>query len=70
MLNFLSIFDVLLKPVVELSSVVLLDFSAAFDPIDHLLLLGKLKQYGFNLTAVKLMENYLSNMSQTPFFFF
>ena len=52
----------------KLVGVVLLDFSAAFDVIDHSLLLGKLKQYGFSLSAIKLMESYLTNRSQSVFF--
>ncbi len=40
---------------------VLLDFSAAFDIIDHDLLLTKLAAYGFKLSA---MKSYLSNRQQ------
>lgn len=52
----------------KLVGVVLLDFSAAFDVIDHFLLLGKLIQYGFSLSAMKLMESYLTDRSQTVHF--
>ncbi len=39
---------------------VLLDFSAAFDIIDHDLLLTKLAAYGFKLSAVTWMKSYRS----------
>ncbi len=52
----------------KLVGVILLDFSAAFDVIDHSLLLEKLKHYGFSLSAIKLMESYLTNRNQTVFF--
>lgn len=47
---------------------VLLDFSAAFDVIDHNLLLDKLSCYGFLSSAVTWMKSYLSNRSQRVFF--
>lgn len=40
---------------------VLLDFSAAFDIIDHSLLLGKLKCYGFTQLTLGWVESYLTN---------
>ena len=43
---------------------VLLDFSAAFDVLDHLLLVEKLKCYGFNSSALKWIMSYLSSRSQ------
>ena len=43
----------------KLVGAVLLDFSAAFDVIDHELLLGKLKYYGFKSAALSWMESYL-----------
>ena len=48
----------------ELSGVCMLDMSAAFDVVDHGILLAKLKMYGFDVQAVKWMENYLSGRSQ------
>ena len=47
---------------------VLLDFTAAFDVIDHKLLLEKLECYGFRPSAVAWMESYLVNRSQRVFF--
>lgn len=40
---------------------VLLDFSAAFDVIDHNLLLNKLKCYNFTHYAIEWFKSYLSN---------
>ena len=39
---------------------VMLDFTAAFDIIDHALLIAKLKCYGFADTALSWVESYLS----------
>lgn len=36
---------------------VMLDFSSAFDVIDHDQLITKLRGYGFSLTALSLMES-------------
>ena len=47
---------------------VLLDFSAAFDIIDHSLLLEKLVCYGFTPPAIMWMKMYLSNRTQRLFF--
>ena len=47
---------------------VLLDFTAAFDVIDHRLLLEKLETYGFAQSAVAWMECYLKHRSQRVFF--
>ena len=44
--------------------VVLLDFSAAFDIIDHELLLMKLSAYGFKDSAIELLKGYLVNRQQ------
>uniref|UniRef100_A0A3B3CXC8 Reverse transcriptase domain-containing protein n=1 Tax=Oryzias melastigma TaxID=30732 RepID=A0A3B3CXC8_ORYME len=43
---------------------VFLDFSAAFDIVDHVLLLKKLLNYGFNESAVRLISSYLANRKQ------
>ena len=51
----------------ELSGVCMLDMSAAFDVVDHEILLGKLKLYGFDKTALKWMEDYLSGRSQAVY---
>ena len=49
----------------KVSVLVLLDFSKAFDTINHCLLCSKLRFYGFKPDAVALIESYLSNRSQT-----
>ena len=38
--------------------------SKAFDSLDHELFIAKLNAYGFSLTALKLVHNYLSNRKQ------
>lgn len=52
----------------NITGVVFLDFSAAFDIIDHDLLLTKLSCYGFEKSAITWMYSYLSNRTQTVFF--
>lgn len=47
---------------------VLLDCSAAFDLIDHELLLVKLSVYGFKTSAINWMKSYLSNRQQCVLF--
>lgn len=47
---------------------VLLDFTAAFDVIEHKLLLEKLVCYGFKPSAATWMESYLMDRSQRVFF--
>ena len=42
----------------------LTDLSKAFDCLDQELLIEKLNIYGFSLTALKLVHNYLSNRKQ------
>lgn len=49
-------------------STVFLDFSAAFDVIDHNLQLDKLSAYGFTDCAVRWMNSYLTNRSQSVYF--
>ena len=48
----------------QLSGVVLLDLSAAFDLVDHSLLLQKLKVYGFDECFLAWVESYLTNRHQ------
>lgn len=49
----------------NLSLMCLLDFSKAFDKVDHSILCQKLKHYfGFTETALTLMKNYLSGRAQ------
>lgn len=46
------------------TALVLLDFSKAFDTINHALLLAKLKYYGFSRQAINLVESYFFNRFQ------
>ena len=50
----------------ELGGAVMLDFRAAV--IDHELLIGKAKSYGFTSTAIALVEDYLTGWKQKFFF--
>ena len=50
-----------------LAGVCMLDMSAAFDVVDHGILLGKLKLYGFDDEALSWMENYLSGRTQAVY---
>jgi len=43
---------------------IFLDFSKAFDTIDHRILIVKLKSLNFSNTSVTLISNYLSNRKQ------
>ena len=45
----------------ELTGVCMLDMSAAFDVVNHELLLKKLRLYGFNQTSLTWMTSYLSS---------
>ena len=42
----------------------LTDLSRAFDFLNHELIIAKLNAYGFSLTALKLVHNYLSKKKQ------
>lgn len=47
---------------------VLLDFSKAFDKVDHVILVNKLRsQFNFSTNACKLIESYLSNRYQAVY---
>ena len=48
----------------EIKQGVFLDFSKAFDSIDHNILLKKLPHYHFTSSAIKLMSSYLTDRSQ------
>ena len=48
----------------ELSAALLLDLSAAFDLVEHLLLLGKLKCYGLGPSSIEWFSSYLANRTQ------
>ena len=41
-----------------------IDLCKAFDCLDHVILLSKLKYYGLNDNAIKLLKNYLSDRDQ------
>ena len=51
----------------ELAGVCMLDMSAAFDVVDHRILLSKLKLYGFDSEALSWIENYLQGRSQAVY---
>lgn len=52
----------------RLAGAVLLDFSSAFDLIDHNLLLRKMQCYGFGQAASLWLQSYLENRRQAVFF--
>ena len=49
----------------ELAGVAMIDQSAAFDCVDHSILLSKLKLYGWDEGSLAWTENYLSNRVQS-----
>ena len=51
----------------KFTGVCFLDLSAAFDIVDHPLLLEKLKLYGFAENSVNLIDSYLSGRHQTVY---
>ena len=48
----------------KMFGVLLTNLSKTCDCLDHELLIAKLNAYGFSLTALKLVHNYLSNRKQ------
>ena len=48
----------------KMLSALLTDLSKAIDCLDHELVISKLNAYGFGLTALKLVHNYLSDRKQ------
>ena len=48
----------------KLTAALLLDLSAAFDLVDHQVLIGKLRLYGLDETSLKWVTSYLHNRSQ------
>ena len=51
----------------QYSAACFLDLSAAFDVVDHNLLLEKLKLYGFSGSTIEWMSSYLLNRSQAVY---
>ena len=51
----------------EISAVIMLDLSAAFDVVDHGFLIQKLALYGLDSETVRWFESYLSGRSQRVF---
>ena len=51
----------------EISATVLIDMSAAFDLVDHKILMDKMKLYGFQNSALNWFKSYLENRSQQVF---
>ena len=49
----------------EISAVIMLDMSAAFDVVDHPILLNKMRLYGFSDCSLNWLKSYLSNRSQS-----
>ena len=49
----------------EISAVIMLDMSAAFDVVDHNILLAKMKLYGFSECSTSWLTSYLTNRSQS-----
>ena len=49
----------------EVSAVIMLDMSAAFDVVDHDILIGKMELYGFEEQALNWIKSYLSKRSQS-----
>ena len=64
--ELLTLFDTLLDAKQNKKEILLImyDLSSAFDLADHKILISKLKVYGFDSKALKLVESYLKNRKQ------
>ena len=51
----------------EITGVCMVDMSAAFDVVDHSILLDKLKLYGFDDISLAWVKNYLSGRTQSVY---
>ena len=51
----------------EISAVIMMDLSAAFDVVDHDILIDKLKLYGLDEATISWFSSYLSSRSQQVF---
>ena len=51
----------------NISAVLMLDLSAAFDVVDHDILIKKLELYGVQVESLGWFESYLSGRSQQVF---
>ena len=62
----LQMFDVWLEAFDkdDVTAVIMLDLSAAFDVVDHIILLEKLKIYGFEMKEILWMKSYLTERKQ------
>ena len=49
----------------EIICALFMDFTKAFDTVNHDLLLAKLKTYGFSINALNLMYSYIKNRKQS-----
>jgi hypothetical protein len=47
-----------------MNGILLIDFSKAFDLVDHLIILQKLTKYGISLAALNWFQSYLFDRSQ------
>ena len=63
----IQLHDICLQAAVskKLTGALLLDQSAAYDLLDHLILLDKLRVYNFDQNSINWFESYLSNRSQS-----
>ena len=62
----ISLYDLWLQAADDgkLTAALLLDLSAAFDLVDHVLLIGKLRLYGFGETTIQWFTSYLHDRTQ------